>query len=583
MKKGKSAKPKTKKQTMKNRRWHNIKIGQKYLTVFMITVVLFIVAGAVVYFQLYKSQQDIDAIDQRSDRANDIAKMAELIQTKDVQIADFIVTGNEMYIAEFVEYQKQFNALEEKIEPKMDTAKQKKIFAEVKKADEKVNDMFLNDIAAAVHTEQAYMSQSLRDQSSTLRMKNTERMGELMEIVDHTQKQAVENAKAGINYSIISLAIAIIVAIGIGVLLMFVISRRITANLQKVVTVTTEVANGNLLTESVHYQGKDEVGQLSAAVNQMKENIRTILFKVAEASESVSSRSEELTQSANEVKEGNEQIATTMEEISAGAETQANSASNLSENMNDFAQKVRHSEQNGKEIAKKSDDVLGLTYEGTNLMQRSVTQMKQIDAIVTEAVDKVQGLDKQSDQVSKLVLVIKDIADQTNLLALNAAIEAARAGEHGKGFAVVADEVKKLAEQVTASVKEITKIVTNIQNETDQVVESLNSGYNEVKEGTKQIQTTGKNFQSINNAVLDMVEKISEISSNLMDIADNSNDMNNLIEEIASVSEESAAGVEQAAASAQQTSSSMEEVSNSADELAKLAEQLNEELKVFKL
>ena len=117
--------------------------------------------------------------------------------------------------------------------------------------------------------------------------------------------------------------------------------------------------------------------------------------------------------------------------------------------------------------------------------------MKRIDLIVSEAVNQVQGLDKQSDEISHLVLVIKNIANQTNLLSLNAAIEAARAGEHGKGFAVVADEVRKLAEQVSISVSEITTIVANIQTETNDVVSSLTKGYDEVKEGTMQIEKTG--------------------------------------------------------------------------------------------
>src|SRR5690625_4415295 len=171
-------------------------------------------------------------------------------------------------------------------------------------------------------------------------------------------------------------------------------------------------------------------------------------------------------------------------------------------------------------------------------MSQSVEQMKRIDLIVSNAVEQVRGLDQKSDEISKLIQVVKDIADQTNLLALNAAIEAARAGEHGKGFAVVADEVRKLAEGVTRSVLEITSIVNSIQKETDDVVNSLNDGYNEVKEGIEQIGKTGESFEIIDDSISSMVDNILSIANRLKEIANNSNEMNELIGEIASVSEE---------------------------------------------
>ncbi|WP_430788851.1 methyl-accepting chemotaxis protein [Virgibacillus flavescens] len=562
--------------------WKNVKIAQKYLSVYILTAVLFIVAGVIVYLQLEKGQQDVQAIERRSERVNAMMEFSSVMQLKDIQIADFIITEDKKYVDKYEEYRKSFAKLADELKPTLETDKQLEVFTKIQQNDTKMNTAFLIKIPHAVATEPEVIP-GLREELSGLRIENVALMNDLISIVKDKQSQAVSDAQNSMNRSIVVLGAATAVAIAVGIILLLLISRKISGNLRKVVSITHEVANGNLAVKSMDYNGKDEIGQLSNAVNQMKSNIRNIVSKVAAASDSVSTRSGQLTQSASEVKEGNEQIASTMEELSTGSETQANSASNLSESMNDFVQIVRQSEQDGQDIAGKSDGVMQLTEEGTALMNKSMDQMKRIDTIVSDAVNKVQGLDKQSAEISKLVKVIKDIAAQTNLLSLNAAIEAARAGEHGKGFAVVADEVRKLAEQVTSSVTEITSIVSTIQNETDHVVVSLNSGYTEVKEGTNQIEETSKNFETINASVSEMTSKIITISNNLKGIALNSQEMNNLIEEIASVSEESAAGVEEASASAQQTSSSMEEVSHSADELAALAEQLNNELKAFRL
>lgn len=408
----------------------------------------------------------------------------------------------------------------------------------------------------------------------------------LKEMSDARQKEIVitgeEVASFGNSTIIIDIVVTLFVLL-LGIIVALMVASKISKPIVSVMKRMREIANGNLSHEILETNANDETGQLVAATNEMSNNTRILLREINTVSETVAHQSEELTQAANEVREGTTQVATTMEELATGTETQANSASDLSIVMESFTTKVEEANENGEHIQQNSNEVIQMTNDGSQLMESSTQQMTKINHIVKDALEKMRVLDNQSKEISQLVSVIRNVADQTSLLALNASIEAARAGEHGKGFAVVADEVRKLAEQVSLSVNDITSIVDNIQHESSVVAASLEGGYIEVEQGSKQIHTTGKTFHEISSSVTDMVHSINGVSQKLSDIFMSSQNMNVSIEEIASVSEEAAAGVEETAASAEQSSSSMEEVAGSSRQLAQMADELKELLEQFTL
>ncbi len=251
------------------------------------------------------------------------------------------------------------------------------------------------------------------------------------------------------------------------------------------------------------------------ATNEMNSQIQTMLKEMAQVAETVSSQSEELSQAASEVKTGSEHIAVTMGELASGSDSQAARTTEISSIANGLLYTIQQVNEGGIEIGETSNSVLEMTIEGKRLMEASTNQMSNINQIVQDSVEKMEHLNILSGEISKLVVVIKEIANQTNLLALNAAIEAARAGEQGKGFAVVADEVRTLAEQVAVSVTNITSFVTNIQSETRLVADSLQAGYREVEKGTDQIIMTNETFQKINDMVTHMVKRVETITSDL--------------------------------------------------------------------
>ncbi|MGN7385939.1 methyl-accepting chemotaxis protein [Sporosarcina sp. SAFN-015] len=384
-----------------------------------------------------------------------------------------------------------------------------------------------------------------------------------------------------LTFKIVSAVTIIVIILSIAAALFT--ADQITKPIKMVMNRMLEMAKGDLSGDNMKTKSKDEVGQLVLAANEMSENTRSLLNTINGISASVSAQSEELTQSATEVKAATDQVAMTMYDLAEGAESQATQASHLSDLMDSFVHRVEEADEKGGHIQVASTQVLDMTSEGRRLMNLSNEQMSRIDKIVQSSVEKIQGLDAQSQEISKLVVVIKDIADQTNLLALNAAIEAARAGEHGKGFAVVAEEVRNLAEQVSLSVTDITKIVGDIQSESSSVAASLLEGYEEVEKGTEQITQTSQTFNDINDAVTEVASHITMISSNLSEMVSRSQEMRSSVEEIAAITEETSAGVEQTSASTQQTNSSMEEVAMSSEQLAKYAEELNRNVLQFKL
>ncbi|MEK4426831.1 methyl-accepting chemotaxis protein [Solibacillus sp. FSL K6-1523] len=388
--------------------------------------------------------------------------------------------------------------------------------------------------------------------------------------------------KDGETSQVASVVVGIVIVI-ISILTAIVCARIISKPIKVVTKRMQQIADGDLSEPALEVNSRDEIGQLTEATNSMTKTMNGLLKDIQTVSNDVAAHSEELMQSATEVKTGTEQIVDTVTEIASGTEIQASNASDVATAMTDFTTKVTDVSTSSNEVNHYSDEVMKLTEEGRGLMEASTNQMMTIDHIVKDAVVNVDELSKQTQEISTLVSVIHNIADQTNLLALNAAIEAARAGEHGKGFAVVADEVRKLAEQVAVSVGDITNIVQKIQKDSVIVTTSLENGYEEVAKGTTQIASTGATFTQIAEAVYAMSERIENMSEKLEDVVHNTGTINKSVDEIAAVSEQSAAGIEETSATIQQAASSMDEITNSAVNLATMAETLNETARKFKL
>jgi methyl-accepting chemotaxis protein len=563
--------------------FRNISIGRKYGIVLSIVLALFGISAIISSSLIFTASKNVDDLVVNGSRAVDMTEMGSITRGKAIRILNFWVTRDPKLVDEYKEMQDEFIDLSKNLDKEMDTKEKRELFDQIVKNDQLLNDLFLNSIIPKVNENNSVVAENYVLQANKLQRETVIMLDSLKKSTIKDRQSSVDTAQGSQQLTFIVQIISLIISVVTGILLVLLISRSVSRNLNKLVEVSDKIATGDLSVEQIDYEGKDEIGRLSRSINEMSTNLRDMIKNVMHVSEFVTSQSEELTQSANEVRTGSEQVASTMQELAAGTETQANSAGDLANGMSQFSLKVKEASENGGIVKESSHKVLTMTEDGSKLMEDTTRQMLKIDQDVRDTVNKMKSLGDKTKKITDLVIVIRDVADQTNLLALNAAIEAARAGEHGKGFAVVADEVRKLAEQVSVSVTDITEIVTGIEAESRVVSESLTVSFEEVEQGTVQIAATGETLMTIKQAVNEMTTNISTITDNLSEIVTGSEKMQHAIEEIAAISEESAAGVEQTSASTEQTSSIMEEVAGSSEQLSKLAEELSGLVHRFKL
>lgn len=221
--------------------------------------------------------------------------------------------------------------------------------------------------------------------------------------------------------------------------------------------------------------------------------------------------------------------------------------------------------------------------EGNKAIQTAINQMNSINHTVEELSEVVEGLGQRSTQIGNIIEVITGIAEQTNLLALNAAIEAARAGEHGRGFAVVADEVRKLAEQSSGSAQQIADLIAAIQAETAKAVTSMESATQEVREGIQLVHGAGESFGHIQGSVGEVAQQIDSVASSAEKLKAGMDGVMDVIRQIAHIANETASGSQNVSAATEEQLAAMEEIASSAEALSKMMEELNDLVQRFKV
>jgi len=331
------------------------------------------------------------------------------------------------------------------------------------------------------------------------------------------------------NLSLISIA----VAFTLGFLIAIFITRSITKPIKEI---SQQIAAGDLSSE-IKLQSNDEIAQLIREMKKMNDGLRNVILQVRE-------NSEELTTASSE-------LSATSQQVSSGTQQQSDAASSMAAAVEEMTVSINLINEHAHEAYEISLESSRLAVDGGNVIRETVAEMHKIADTVTDSSKVVEDLSTKSQQISHVVQVIKDVADQTNLLALNAAIEAARAGEQGRGFAVVADEVRKLAERTAQSTLEIAKITDQISSGISSALNGMKAGVESVNAGLLKAEKAGNSIDQINAGAQKVVTSVNDISSALKEQSIVSADIAQNVEKIASMAEANHAAVDETAKTAQ--------------------------------
>jgi methyl-accepting chemotaxis protein len=356
--------------------------------------------------------------------------------------------------------------------------------------------------------------------------------------ISNTENTALEKRAASMLQTSKMVTMTISVAFVVIVITIFtVIFRNITRPLHKVITIADTIAAGDL-TVKVEVNSKDEFGQLMTAMKIMVENLRHLVSQTVTISAGITSASDQLKITSEQIATGDEEVAAQISTVATASEEMAATSNDIARNCHaaaDSADMATKTTQNGFEIVKHTVD--GIHFRGEKTRENAKI---------------LANLGKRSEQIGAIVGTIEDIADQTNLLALNAAIEAARAGEQGRGFAVVADEVRALAERTTKATKEISDMIRAIQQETNVAIHSMEEGVRGTEQGAAEAAQLETSLQRILEQVNDVTMQVSQIATAAEEQTATTGEVTTNIQLVTEVVQQTAVGAEHTAVAAAQ-------------------------------
>lgn len=393
----------------------------------------------------------------------------------------------------------------------------------------------------------------------------------------------MEAFNAGSHSILNTIIVTLVLSVLIGLIVIYVFARHLGNPIRLIADRVNKIAHQDLSIENIQVKNKDELGDLADGINTMTANLREVIDSVTSSAQQVAATSEELTASSEETSRASEEITESIQQISLGQEKQLFGMEEAKSSVSQISSSITEITSNIKELNDLSIETSKVSMSGNEVIMQTVEQMNQINKQSTVTTEAMLVLERKSQEIGEIINVITSIAEQTNLLALNAAIEAARAGEHGKGFAVVADEVRKLAEESGNAAKNISSLISEIQVNTKHTVETANEGKTAIESGMSYVSNAGKTFEKIAEDINQINMKLSVVSEEIQEINSSTEILVTEVNKTSDVTERSTDYTQNVVAAAEEQYASMVEMTAASRSLAVMSEKLQDVVSDFKL
>jgi methyl-accepting chemotaxis protein len=536
----------------------NLTIGKKLGVGFGIVIVSVIILGIVTLFQLNQIKNSITDIDERINNLNNAYIIKDSVKNVIANIIDMMLSEG---IKEKEELKKGIEENRAKYREKVELIKKASKSDEEKKLLENIEEAikdaanYNNKVIELAMLNKKDEAEKIYDEQSKSR--NAKIFKTLDDEVVFQQKNLDKSVKEVISIItrqiLISIILTVVIVI-IGIVFSTFISRSVRKPVAELKGVLEKVAQGDLSVD-IKVESKDELGMIAQSLHDAITAIKHLIAESKTISSSLASSSEELS--------------ATTEEISRNLKSQTERASQIASAAEEMSQTVVDIAKNASNIAEVSVTTAGVAKEGKDMTINTANEIKVIEGAISKLSEVINILGDRSRQIGEIVTVIKDIADQTNLLALNAAIEAARAGEQGRGFAVVADEVRKLAERTAKATDEIAEMIRGIQSEVDVAEGSM-------EDATKKVASGVELSQKAANILGQILGKAQELQSMIQQIA-------SATEEMSSVTDHITQDISSIAEGSKEISLAVDQSAQTASDIARLGGELNTAIGRFKV